>query len=135
MNDVRNILIKALKSQLATATGKTIYVRMPKAADIAYPYIQIADVYQTEDGPKTSYYYNLDVLIRVVYKDANDLGAMFTDMNNISSVIKNYGSFALDSPFVLRSAELNNSSHSDFESDTGTLSIGLIRIDFDITGA
>lgn len=132
MKDVRNILIPPLITAIKAATGKDCYTRLPKAAGVTYPYIYISDIYQEENGPKTSYRYNLDVLIQVVYHNVDDLTNLFDDMNDILGIINNATPFALTSPHKIYSIELNNSTTTEIQTETGVLNVGLIRAIFDI---
>lgn len=132
MKDVRNILLAALVPALATATGRNVYTRMPKAINAVYPYIYISDIYQEEVGPKTSYIYRLDVLIQIIYQDVDSLVGLFTDMNSVLSIVNNSVPFALTSPHKVMSCELNNSTTTEFQTETGTQNVGLIRLIFNI---
>jgi len=133
MKDVRNILLTALVPALKTATGKNVYTRIPKAANVVYPYIYISDIYQSESGPKTNYQYELDVLVQVVYQDVEDLGAMFTDIDNVLSVVNNGSNLlALTNPYKVMSCELGSSTTTEFQTETGTQNVGLIRMLYNI---
>lgn len=132
MKDIRATLIKALLPAIKTATGKDAYTRIPKAAAVTYPYIYISDIYQEENGPKTKPQYLLDVLIQVVYQDVNNLTALFTDMDNLLSIINNDVPFALDSPYKILECRLNNSATTEIETTTGVQNIGMVRVWFDV---
>lgn len=132
MKDIRQILLTALVPALATATSRNVYTRIPKAAGATYPYIYISDIYQEEIGPKTSYIYQLDVLIQVIYQDVDSLTGLFTDMNNVLSIVNNGSPFALSSPHKVLSCELNSSTTTEFQTETGTQNVGLIRLLFNI---
>jgi len=133
MKDVRNILLTALVPALKLATGKNVYTRIPKAANVVYPYIYISDIYQSESGPKTSYQYELDVLVQVVYQDVEDLGAMFTDIDNVLSIVNNGANLlTLTNPYKVMSCELNSSTTTEFQTETGTQNVGLIRMLYNI---
>lgn len=133
MKDVRNILLTSLVPAIATATGKQCYTRIPKAANVTYPYIYISDIYQSETGSKTSYIYELDVLVQIVYQDVSSLTGLFADMDNVLSLVKNgVAPFALSGGYVVMSCELNSSTTTEFETETGTENIGLIRMLFNI---
>lgn len=132
MKDIRQILLTTLVPALATATGKNVYTRMPKAINAVYPYIYISDIYQEEVGSKTSYIYRLDVLIQIIYQDVDSLVNLFADMNNVLSIVNNGSPFALDSPHKVMSCELNNSTTTEFQTETGTQNVGLIRLLFNI---
>lgn len=133
MKDLRQILLTGLVPAFATATSKSVYTRIPKAANVAYPYIYISDIYQTETGPKTKYQYELDVLIQVIYQDVDDLGAMNTDIDNVLSIVKNgVTPFALSGGYKITSCELNNSTTDEFQTETGTQNVGIIRVLFNI---
>ena len=132
MKDIRQILLTALVSALETATGKNVYTRMPKAIGAVYPYIYISDIYQEEVGPKTSYIYRLDVLIQIIYQDVDSLVNLFADMNNVLSIVNNGYPFALTAPHKVMSCELNNSTTTEFQTETGTQNVGFIRLIFNI---
>lgn len=132
MKDIRNILLTALVPALATETGKNVYTRMPKAIGSVYPYIYISDIYQEEVGPKTSYIYRLDVLIQIIYQDVDSLTGLFADMDNVLSIVNNGSPFALTAPHKVMSCELNNSTTTEFQTETGTQNVGLIRLLFNI---
>lgn len=132
MKDLRSILIPPLKTAIDTATGKKCYTRLPKEANINYPYIRIAEFYQSENGAKTSNEYQCDVAIQVCYLDASDLGAMFNDMDDIMSIINHGKPFALATGYEILSCELSNSSNEEFQTETGTLNVGIIRMIFNI---
>lgn len=131
MKDVRNILLTGLVPALSSATGLNVYTRMPKAANIVYPHIYISDIYQEEIGSKTDFVYQLDVLVQVVYQDVDDLGVMFGKMDNVLSIVNNgVTPFVLTSPYVIEECSLNNSSTTEFQTETGTQNVGLIRLNF-----
>jgi len=132
MKDIRKILLTALVPALATATGRNVYTRIPKAAAVVYPYIYISDIYQEEIGPKTSYIYKLDVLIQIIYQDVDSLNNLFADMDNVLSIVNNGSPFSLTSPYKVMSCELNNSTTTEFQTETGTQNVGLIRLLFNI---
>jgi len=133
MKDVRNILLTALVPALKLATGRNVYTRIPKAANVVYPYIYVSDIYQSEFGPKTNYQYELDVLVQVVYQDVEDLGVMFTDIDNVLSIVNNGANLlALASPYKVMSCELGSSTTTEFQTETGTENVGLIRILYNI---
>lgn len=132
MKDVRQILLTALVPALASATGKSVYTRIPKAANVTFPYVYISDIYQEEVGPKTSYQYKLDVLIQVVYNDSDSLTALYGVMDNVLSIINNGEILTLTSPYKVMSCELNNSTTTEFQTETGTQIVGLIRLLFNI---
>lgn len=132
MKDIRSILIPPLLTAINTATGKACHTRQPKAANITYPYIYISEFYQTEVGAKTSNEYQADIAIQVCYMDVNDLSDMFNDMDDIMSIVNHDKPFNLATGYQILSCELSNSSTSEFQTETGTLNIGLIRIIFNI---
>lgn len=133
MKDLHQILLKGLVPALTTATGKTVLSRIPKAKAQTYPYIYISDIYQEEEGPKTDYRYKLDVLVQVVYMDANSLSGLFTDMDNVLSIVKNGVSpFNLDSPYKIVECSLMSSTTTEFQTETGTENVGIIRLLFTI---
>lgn len=133
MKDVRNILLTGLVPALATATGLNVYTRIPKAANVTYPYVYISDIYQEEIGSKTEFVYQLDVLVQIVYQDVDSLTGLFGKMDNVLSIINNgVAPFALTSPYKIEECSLNSSTTTEFQTDTGTQNVGLIRILFTI---
>lgn len=133
MKDVRSILLTGLVPALATATGLNVYTRIPKAAGVTYPYIYIAEIYQEEFGSKTEYIYDLDVAVQVVYQDTDSLVGLFGKMDSVLSIVKNGVSpFALTSPYSIVECNLNSSTTTEFQTETGTQNVGLIRLNFTI---
>lgn len=132
MKDIRNVLLTALVPALKTATGRNVYTRAPKAANVVYPYIYVGDIYMTENGPKTSDVFDYDVLIQVIYQDIDDLGVLFTDMDNVLSIVNHSTPFALTGGYKIRKVELLSSSDTEFQTETGTQNVGLIRLLFNI---
>lgn len=133
MKDVRKILITGLISAINTATGRTAYTVLPKSANISYPYTFISDAYQSEVGAKDSFEYEVDVLVQVVYKDVNDLSDLYTDMDNILSIVNNDNPFSLTGGLTILECKLNNSTTTSIQNESGNLEIGLIRIIFNIS--
>lgn len=133
MKDVRNILLTSLVPALKTATGKNVYTRMPKSANIVYPYIYIGDKYQTEVGSKTSFQYELDIQVIVCHMNLMDISALTTDMDNVCSVINNGSQLlALANPYKVMSCELISANDTELQTEVGTENIGIIRILFNI---
>jgi hypothetical protein len=133
MKDLRQILLTGLIPAIKTATGKDAYSRIPKATGITYPYIYVSDIYQEEFGSKTGYRYRLDVLIQVIYQDVTTLTGLFTDMDNILGLVKNgVTPFALSGGYKVSECNLNSSTTTEFQTETGTQSVGIIRLLFTI---
>lgn len=132
MKDVRKILLRSLVPALATATGRNVYKRIPKAAGVTYPYIYIGDIYMSESGPKTSDVFDYDILIQVIYQDVDSLDGLYTDMDNVLSIVNHSTPFALTDGYKIRSIELLSSNDTEFQTETGTQNVGLIRVLFNI---
>ncbi len=132
MKDVREILLKGLVPALKTAAGLDVYTTIPKDASPTYPYIYISDIYQDEDGPKTSKSYKIDLLVRVIYKNVKSLSGLFGSINDVLSIINNGKPFEIDTPFHIESGTLISSSMTTELTETGKLDIGLVRILFKI---
>lgn len=132
MKDIRKILLTALVPALATATGKNVYTRMPKAIGAVYPYIYISDIYMTEDGSKTSDVFDYDVLVQVIYQDSDSLIPLYDDMDKVVSIINHSTPFALSGGYKINKIELGSSNETEFKTETGTQNVGLIRLLFNI---
>ena len=131
MKDARTALVTGLYTALTAACNASVYSRMPKAADINYPYIQIGDIYDEENGPKDDFFFNYDVLINVVYKDQSSLAAFYADINNVKSTINNNVPFSIGSEFSILESTLISSSSSEFEDGDGAiLNVCAIRVNF-----
>ena len=130
MKDYRTKLITALVPAIQMATGKTPYTRLPKSAQISYPYIHISDIYDSEVGDKTIFEHEVDLLINVVHLDLNSLADFYTDIDNIKSIINNNSGVDLSPNFKCREMRLNSCTTSEIETEIGTLSIANIRILF-----
>jgi hypothetical protein len=131
MKDARQALVTGLHTSLTDACNASVYSRMPKAADITYPYIQIGDIYDEESGPKDQFLFNYDVLINVVYKDQSSLTAFFADINNVKSTVNNNVPFSIGSDFRIIESTLTTASTTEFEDADGTiLNVAAVRVMF-----
>lgn len=130
MNDPRKSVLKALTAALATATGRTVYTKIPKKPPfvVTYPYIHISDVFMEEEGTKLDYQYKLQILIEVAHKDEISDGSLFDDMNNVCSIINNSVPFALESPYKVMDCRLVSSTQIEAMTETGMVDVGAIRI-------
>ena len=132
MKDVREILLKGLIPALQTATSLSVYTTIPKKASPVYPYIYVSDMYQEENGSKTSKSYKIDLLVRVIYKDVKSLSGLFGSINNVLSIINNGKPFEIGTQFYIESGTLISSSMTTELIETGKLEIGLVRLLFKI---
>lgn len=131
MKDLRSILSAGLVTALETATGKNVYTLVPDNA--AYPYIHISDIYQRETGSKTSYRYEVEVLIQVVHRLAESKSPLFTDMDNVLGFVKNATTSITLSGYTCEQCILLNSTDIEMMDDINKINIGLIRIQFTIS--
>lgn len=131
MKDARKSLVTGLYTALTSACDATVYSRMPKQADIVYPYIHIGDIYDEEVGPKDSFQFNFDTLIEVVYKKQNSLTDFYDDINNVKSTINNDIPFSTGSEFSIIESTLISASTTEFEDADGSiLNVAAIRVNF-----
>lgn len=130
MNDPRKIVLKALTTSLAAATGRTVYTKIPKKPPfvVTYPYIHISDVFMEEDGDKRNYQYKFQILIEVCHKNDISDGGLFDDMDAVCSTINNAVPFALDSPYKIMDMRLVSSTQLETLTETGMVDVGAIRI-------
>lgn len=129
MRDCRKQLVKGLVTAINNVlSGISVYTIVPK--NVTYPYIYISDIYQNESGPKTSYFYDYDVLVQVVYKDLTSKTNIYNSVNSILSIINNGTPFTLTDNFKIYSCELLSNNDTQILTDTGILDVGLIRIGF-----
>ena len=129
MKDLRAILIKGLIPAMKTATGRDAISIVPKPT--LYPYIYIAEIYQKETGAKTSYMYELDTLIQVVHRLDASMSPLFTDMDNVMSLVKKASTaITLDSPYTLLQCVPTAQTTTEVLDEIGRLTIGLIRLTF-----
>ena len=135
MDDLRQILVTALYTKLSLVCTNPVYSKMPRAADVTYPYNYISDIYDDENGPKTGFQYRYDVLIQVIFKNISSKSAFYSEMAKVKSIINNAEPFTLTGGFKIKQCILNNSSDTDIEVDDGVLTVGLVRAYFDIDPA
>lgn len=128
MTDCREIVLKALYTALGTATGRTIYTKMPKQAAPIYPYIHISDVFEEEEGAKNGYQFKFQILIEVVHKDELSDIPLFNDMKAVKTLINNAVPFALSGGFAIMDMRLVSSTQIEVLTDTGMVDVGAIRI-------
>lgn len=134
MKDIRSILIPALTTAITTATGRKVYDSMPIQlfGTAIYPCVNISDVFVEEDGPKNSFQYRASVMIEVVHKGLQSLTSLYTDMDNVLSIVNNGVPFALASPYKIMDCTLNTSTTTKATTDKGLVDIGIIRLIFRI---
>lgn len=125
-------LVAAIKTALPTFKVRTKLNDFDPSDNTAYPYIYISDVYQTENGPKDQYFYSVELLIQIVYKDVTDLGDLYATQNAVLGIFTHPKPFTLTGNFEIMENNLINSNDAEVKIDTGTLNIGLIRMNFDI---
>lgn len=128
MTDPRKAVLKALVAAMATATGKTVYAKIPKQDTVIYPYVLISDVYMEEDGQKNNYQYTFQILVEIVYKNTTSDDALYTDMAAITGIINNAVPFALDSPYQVMDLRLNNTAKTEVLTDSGMVDVGTVRM-------
>lgn len=134
MNDIRNILITALKSSLATATGRKVYGEMPIQLEgtKVFPHISISEVFVQEEGPKNAYHYNANVLIEIVHKQLTTMATLYNDLNNALGVVNNAVPFALTGGFSIMDCRLNTSTTTTSNIGKDLVDVGIIRLIFRI---
>lgn len=131
MNDARKQLIIGLKAAIdAKATGLTVYTKVPKSA--SYPFIYIAEIYDTEDGPKNQFMYQYDVTIQLVYKDLTDKSDMWDDVSTIKELITNRSPFAITGGFSIMDATLIDTDETTDLMDSQEVDTTIIRVNFQI---
>lgn len=131
MTDCREIVLKALYTALGTATGRTIYTKIPKLNNVptpVYPYIHISDVFEEEEGTKTNYQFKFQILIEVCHKDELSDIPLFNDIKAVKTLINNSVPFALSGGFAIMDMRLVNSTQIEVLTDTGMVDVGAIRI-------
>ena len=119
---------------MATATGRTVYADDPiqLGNTLMFPHIAISDVFVQEDGPKTAFHYNANVLIEIVHKNLKSLKTLHDDINNVLSIVGNGSPFALDSPYEIMDCTLNNVTTTKATNDRGLMDAGIVRLIFRI---
>lgn len=134
MNDVRSILITALTSSLATATGRKVYGQMPIHLEgtKVFPHIEISDISIQEDGQKNNFQYTVNVLLEIVHKNLASLSTLYNDMNNVKGIVNNSVPFSLTGGYSIMDCRLvvDNTTQASKEKDN--FDIGLIRLIFRI---
>ena len=128
MNDPRKQVIKALYAAIGTATGRTVYAKIPKQATPPYPYVYISDVFMEEEGPKNKYQYKFQILIEVCHKDELNDDSLFNDMADIEGLINNGVPFALESGYNIMDMTLVSAVKTEVLTDSGQVDVGAIRI-------
>jgi hypothetical protein len=135
MIEIRSILIPALTSALQTATGLKVYDGIPihLFGTLVFPRIEISDVFVSEDGPKNSFQYTVNVLLEIQHKNIKTMETLYSDMDKVKSLINNRSPFTLASPYEIMDCVLNNSTTSKATVNSDLIDIGIIRLVFRIT--
>ncbi len=128
MNDCRKIVINALGAALETATGKTVYSKIPKQLASIFPYIHIAEVFMQEEGTKKDYQYKFDILIEICHKNEDSDSDLYSDMDKVCQVINNAVPFALTGEYSIMDMRLNNSVKTEVLTESGQIDVGAIRL-------
>lgn len=123
-------LVAKIKTQLPTMTVRTKLNDFDTSDNSAYPYIYIGDVFQSENGAKNFFQYPVEVLIHVVYKDLSSLLALYTSQNAVLGIFTVPECLTLTNDFQVMETTLLSSNDSEIKIDSGTLNIGLIRVNF-----
>ena len=131
-SEILTALVAALKLALPALPVSTKKNWFENDSNTAYPYIYIGEVYQTEDGPKTWYRYNVEMLIHVVYKDVIDLADLYTSQNAVLGLINKPQSLTLTNNFEVINSELLSNNDIELQVDSGILNVGLIRVRYTI---
>jgi hypothetical protein len=134
MRDVRKQLVIGLITAInAKATGLTVYTKIPKgdaSNPISYPYIFIAEIFDTEDGPKNKFMYQYEVTLQVVYKDLTSKLDMWTTVDLIKQIINNDSPFTLTDNFKIMEAILIDTDETEDLVDSQDVDTTIIRINF-----
>lgn len=123
-------LVAAIKAALPTIPVTTKRIDSDTSDVTAYPYIYIGDVYQTENGPKPFYIYEIELLIQIVYKNQSSLTDLYATQNIVLGIFNHPKPFSLTGNFEIMENFLVNSNDTEIQSETGTLNVGLIRMRF-----
>lgn len=134
MNDVRQTLITALTSSLATATGRKVYGQMPIHLEgtKVFPHILISDISIQEDGQKNNFQYTVNVLLEIVHKNLASLATLYNDMNNVKGIVNNAVPFTLSGSYSIMDCRLVVDNTTQASKERDNFDIGLIRLIFRI---
>lgn len=134
MKDVRTQLVTALIVAItAKATGLTAYTKIPKGDSsnpIVFPFIYIADITDTEDGPKNQFMYSYDMDLEIVYSGLTDKAAMWTAVDKIKQIINNNVPFALTGNFSIMEMTLIDTTETEDLLNSIDVDTTTIRVNF-----
>lgn len=138
MRDCRYQIVKALITKInEVLPNLEVYTAAPKPVNnngvkLEYPYIYISDINQDEDGPKAHFYYSYTLLIQVVHKDEASKVDQWSNVGKVVGLINNGEDLDLDDDFEVMDFTLESNTEQEIQTDTGVLSIGLIRCKMNI---
>lgn len=129
MKDARTSLITALKTAVdAKSTGLTFYTKVPK--DVSYPYIWVAEIFDTEDGDKSTFMYQYEITLHITYSNITDKTAMWTAVDKIKQIINNNVPFSLTGNFAIMECTLIDTDEIEDLVDSMDVDTTIIRINF-----
>jgi hypothetical protein len=126
MNYPLEAIITGLRSAIITKIPGRNVLTVP-AKDTEYPYVYLSQPYMYENGPKSSFIYEVEMLLQVIHKDLTSIKPLLDDMQKIHEIIKN-GADITVAQYKVLAVELINSTQTVELLESGRLDIGLIRI-------
>ena len=134
MIEVRSILVPQLTAALVTATGLKVYDGLPiyNAKTAVYPHINISDIHVSEDGPKNTLQYKVQILLEVCHNKIYTMDTLYQDMNKVMGLVNNGSPFAIGGGHVIMDCQLNAATTTKAETEHGEINIGAIRLIFRI---
>jgi hypothetical protein len=131
MKDCRTQLITGLKTAIdAKSTGLTFYTKVPKS--VVYPFINITEIIDSENGPKNQFMYSYDVSIELVYKDLTDKAAMWTEVDKVKQIINNDSPFTITGSFIIMDMTLIDTTETEDLLNSQEVDVTTIRVNFNI---
>ena len=136
MKDCRKELIKALITALKTALGTSIkiYTKVPKgdfSNPVAFPFVYITDIEDSEDGTKSQFIYDYRLTIEIVYSGLSDKAVIWETANKVKGIFNNCVPFALGDDLQIMKTEMTGTSES--EDLIGSMEVDVIRVGVNFT--
>lgn len=131
MRDVRTQLVTGLKTAIdAKATGLTFYTKVPKG--VTYPFINVTEIIDLENGPKNQFMYSYDVSLELVYKDLTDKTAMWAAVDKVKQIINNDSPFTITGNFKIMDMTLIDTTETEDLLNSQEVDTATIRVNFNI---
>lgn len=127
-NDPEIAFITAFASEVKTVTGFDVFEIEPD--DPSFPYIY-SQINITNTSNKREYYYDLDVSLQIIDRDAESLSQIVTAKNSLTALVNKGSAFDVDGFKIIKS-DIANTNRVEREINDHKYNVQIIRIIYEL---